>query len=397
MQLRHLEGDGFAIGTEGRLGHLKRVAALPIGFGDFVIARAVAAGAAVVAHLGGVTAWIRGGGFVERFTESELHALFTGGVFHRHMQRFAGVAEAVKASGPMLVARPTKEAAGVKLAINRMEAAAHHAGRCFAEGNATHATLRHAVNFLVGHGEEPAGAVTEVDEGALERAPFVAGHPQLLGRRAVDAVVDPHHGRIVILRVAPGHVRAHVAIEAVLLDEVDTVLRNPVAFLIAGKIGAVAVHRHAVGRAKTVGDTPALGAVLAHLDDRAVMRHQAVLRVARALGIIEIARVIRLQIHRKLMKMFGHLMVVVEIFVKINLAIVVGIVQARDLVTAANINRLVHNLQAQRLEHAGGNAAPCEFALGQVEALDNPHIALPRAHGGTAVVFEEIKPAETHP
>ena len=74
------------------------------------------------------------------------------------------------------------------------------------------------------------------------------------------------------------------------------------------------------------------------------MWHQPILRVTRSLGEIEIALGIGLQIHRKLVEMLGHLMVVVEVFIKINLAIVVRIVQPRDLVAATHVNCLVHNL-----------------------------------------------------
>ena len=106
--------------------------------------------------------------------------------------------------------------------------------------------------------------------------------------------MNPDHRRVVILRIATGHIRAHVTVEAILFDQVDAVLRNPVTFLIAGKKRTVPVHGHAVGGPKSVSDAPALGAIFAHLDDRAVMRHQPVLRVAGGLSKIKVPLGIRL-------------------------------------------------------------------------------------------------------
>ena len=257
--------------------------------------------------------------------------------------------------------------------------------------------LRDAVDNLVRYGEEPAGSVAEVDERALERAPLVAGHPKLLRGRAVDVLGNPHHRRVVFRRVTPRHVRAHVAVEAILADEVDAVLRRPVAFLVAGEKRAVAIHRHAVGRAEAIGNAPALGAVLAHLDDGSVMRHQPVLGMARGLGKIKIALRIRLQIHRELVEMLSHLMVVVEALIKIHLAIIVDVVQPGDLVAATNVNRLVDNLQPERLEHPRRHAPPSEIALRQIKPLHNPHISLPSANRRAPVVLEKIKATEAHP
>ena len=97
------------------------------------------------------------------------------------------------------------------------------------------------------------------------------------------------------------------------------------------------------------------------------------------------------------MEMLSHLMVVVKILVEINFAIVIGVMQASDLVAAADINGLVDNLQPQRLEHPRGNATPGELALRQIQPFNDPHIPLPRTHRSAAVVFEEIEPAQAHP
>ena len=56
------------------------------------------------------------------------------------------------------------------------------------------------------------------------------------------------------------------------------------AFLITGKEGAVSIHRHAVGRTKAIGNAPALGTVLAHLDNGTVVWNQPILCMAGGLG-----------------------------------------------------------------------------------------------------------------
>ncbi len=152
--------------------------------------------------------------------------------------------------------------------------------------------------------------------------------------------MNPYDWRIIFLRVSTGYIGTHVAVETALLDEIDAVLWCPVAFLIAGKKGAVAIDRHTIGRAKAIGNAPALGAVLADLGDGPVMRHQAVLGMTGSLGEIKIARGVRLQIHRKLVEMLGYLMVIVEIFVEIHLAIIIGIPLYR-VAMAVDVDRMV--------------------------------------------------------
>ncbi len=49
--------------------------------------------------------------------------------------------------------------------------------------------------------------------------------------------------------------------------------------------------------------------------------------------------------------------VVVEAFVPVGFAIAVEVMQVRDLIAAMNVDFIVDDLQAQRLEHAGGVAA----------------------------------------
>ena len=69
------------------------------------------------------------------------------------MQRLAGVAETIEAARTRFVAGPAKEAAGIELAIDRMEAAAHHARRSFTQRNTAHAALWHAIDLFVRHGK----------------------------------------------------------------------------------------------------------------------------------------------------------------------------------------------------------------------------------------------------
>ena len=67
-----------------------------------------------------------------------------------------------------------------------------------------------------------------------------------------------------------------------------------------------------------------------------MMRHQRGQRVAGGFGIIEIARRVSLQTHRKLMKVLGDLMVVVEALDEVDLAVAIEVAQAGELVATGD-------------------------------------------------------------
>ena len=73
-------------------------------------------------------------------------------------------------------------------------------------------------------------------------------------------------------------------------------------------------------------------------------------RMASSLGIIEVPLCINLQPHRKLMKMLGHLMIIIKAFVEICFAIAIEIAQDYKLIPASHMNNIVHQLKPKGLK-----------------------------------------------
>ena len=123
-----------------------------------------------------------------------------------------------------------------------------------------------------------------------------------------------------------------------MLDQVDAVLRRPEPFLVGQEERAVGVEADAVRGAEAGGQDLGLRAVLADLQQRAVVRHQGGQGVAGGLGVVEVPLRVGLQAHRELVEVLGHLVVVVEALVEVGLAVAVEVVQAHDLVAAADVD-----------------------------------------------------------
>ena len=114
---------------------------------------------------------------------------------------------------------------------------------------------------------------------------------------------------------------------------------------------AVGVDADAVGRSKSGGENVRPRAVLAHAEQGPMLRNHRRQAVARGLGVIEIAVRVGLQIHRELVEMLGDLMVAVEAFVKIDLAVAVEIdAGLDDLIATADEDRAGDDLQSQAAE-----------------------------------------------
>lgn len=95
----------------------------------------------------------------------------------------------------------------------------------------------------MGHDEDLAVAVREVQERALEGAPGVAVYVHELGGRAVELVGDPADGGLHGGVGWVGHVvvAPHVAVESPDGHVVDAVFRDPVALLVGEEKRAVVV------------------------------------------------------------------------------------------------------------------------------------------------------------
>src|SRR2546430_198502 len=103
--------------------------------------------------------------------------------------------------------------------------------------------------------------------------------------------------------------------------------------------------------------------------------------------------------------MLRHLMVVVEAFVEVRLAVAIEVVQDHDLIATAHMDLVADDLQPERLKQAGGDALPGqrrwlvprvrvllpEGAVYPVKALDQPNIAVPGADSGTTPIGEKVE------
>src|SRR5690606_17861476 len=98
------------------------------------------------------------------------------------------------------------------------------------------------------------------------------------------------------------------------------------------------------GCPKTGRDNVRSFAVCADSQQRSVMRYHRRQRMAARLRIVEIALLIRLQSHRKLMEVLCHLMVVVKTLVEVDFAIAVQIMQHRQLIAANDMDLIMDDL-----------------------------------------------------
>jgi hypothetical protein len=86
------------------------------------------------------------------------------------------------------------------------------------------------------------------------------------------------------------------------------------------------------------------------------------------------------------MEVFSDLMVAVDVFIVVDFAIGIEVVEADDLVTAGDVDLVVEDFEAERLEESGGDSAPGELVVGIVDSADDPDVAIPGAEGeGVAV------------
>ena len=160
---------------------------------------------------------------------------------------------------------PDGHTAGIKIARGGMEAAPHDARGEIAHGHGHGGPLR-GIGLVLQDQVHAAHAVTDVDEFALQRRPGLRRQTHEFAGGAVELIGEPDerllHGAIArVLRRAIG---PHVAVESTLANEVDAVLRRPMAFLVGDIEAAVIINAHAVRGAETIGDNLGSAAVFFH-------------------------------------------------------------------------------------------------------------------------------------
>ena len=78
-----------------------------------------------------------------------------------------------------------------------------------------------------------------------------------------------------------------------------------------------------LGARKPVARISVRRAVLAHAEQRPVLRHERRLAVPCGLGVVEVPLGVGLQVHRELVEVLGHLVVAVEVLIEVGLAVAV--------------------------------------------------------------------------
>ena len=384
-KVRDIEGQGAAIGA--------RLDAADLHFALVVMTGPVFRAALERPHLH------RAIRIPHRFAEGQGDGTLRRGDRQWHLRGSLAAADAMEAAGCGRVAGPGEHAAGVECTVGT-EAAAHDAGVEGGHRQFAHRALPLAADFLVRHDEHAAGAVAEVEQAAAEIAPGVLRHPDEFRRAAVLGVGHPDHRRLHrgVGGVGDRSVAEHVAVEAAGLHAVDAVLRRPEAFLVGDEEGAVVIDAHAVRGAEAGGEDLGLRPVGTHLQQRAVLRHHAVERVAAGLGVVEIAGRVGLQAHRELVEVLGDLGVVVEALDEVGLAVSVEILQAGDLVAAGDEQFIAAELHAEGLEQAAGDAPPGELGRSLVHGtLHAPDIAVPHRDDCSLAIGREIEATRAQP
>src|SRR2546423_10917991 len=110
---------------------------------------------------------------------------------------------------------------------------------------------------------------------------------------------------------------------------------------------------------------------------------------------IEISRAIGFQAGAVAMATACGNAIAVEVFVVISFAVVIEIVQDRDLIAAKDVDFILDDLQPERLKKSGGKTFPGELLQFGVDATDAPNIAMRRANSRIPI-GEKIVAAGEH-
>ena len=124
-----------------------------------------------------------------------------------------------------------------------------------------------------------------------------------------------------------------------------------------------------------------------------MVRHHRGQGVPGTLGVVQVTRGVGLEPHRELVKVLGHLVVVVEGVVAVGAAVAVEIAEHDDPVAAADVDRAVDDPDPQRLKQPRGDPPPGERVGRGSETAAGPDVAIPGAEHGD-VGGKEVEAAE---
>ena len=128
-----------------------------------------------------------------------------------------------------------------------------------------------------------------------------------------------------------------------------------------------------------------------------MMRDERVLGVAGGLCVVEITLVIGLEAHRKFVEVLGDLMVVVQTLDKVDSFVTIGVVKLSELITTGDVDFVIYDLKAKRLEEARADALPGKGAFELIDAFDDPDVAHPGANGSAFAIGVKVEAAGAHP
>ena len=253
-----------------------------------------------------------------------------------------------------------------------------------------HSALHHVAEFLPQQHVGFAPAVAEVQRQPGERTPTgIVGNPDLAARRVVDFARQPAEWFIVSLRRNLAVVCPHVAVKAALLVLVDPRRRHPVAFLIRTRDDARRRNPEADRVTKPRRVHFRFTAILEDAHQAATRR-----RVGIA-GLVEKEVSLRIGFQTRVVRVFatGAVPVVVHALVEVCFAIVVVIVQSRELPAFEHVNFPVDHLQTHRLIQPRGEPLPVAFVHRFIDAHE-PDIAVSGGHRDAAIGQEIDRRAE---
>src|SRR5437868_4332594 len=113
-------------------------------------------------------------------------------------------------------------------------------------------------------------------------------------------------------------------------------------------------------------------------------------RILAALKKVEITGRISLETGGVTMTASSGETVVVEVFVVISLAVLVQVMQHRDLIAPEHVNKTTDNFQTERLIQPGRKTLPGQLLQFLVNTADPPDIAMDGADGRVAILKEIV-------
>jgi len=316
----------------------------------------------------------------------------------RHVHRLAGIAHALEVAFLDGIGLPPAHAGDIELVVDLAEARPHGA-RSEVQREEDDAALGDAaIDGLHQHGEDAALAIGQTDGDVLERSPLGGGVVGQPTRGVVEIVRGPADRGIVGGGDGVAVRSTEEAVEAALTHQVDAVDRGPVALVVAVEQRIAVATAHAIGFTQAGAVAGHGAAVLADLEHAALGLAGRAMRVVAevgALAVVEVAVLVGLQVQCEFMVVLGDRAVGVEAFVEVGFAIAIEVLQPHQAVAAGDIDGVIDDAQAQRLEQTGGEALPGDLLEAWGDAADDPDVAIHGRYGSSAVL-EEVMAGQAH-